>query len=97
MVDLANDRLISLSEAAKMLGVHLSTIHRWRLRGCAGQKLLTLKIGGTRRVAVSALLDFAKRTTCAADGQAPQFSMHSPSRRERDLRAAEQALSLDGI
>jgi hypothetical protein len=97
MVDLANDRLIRLSEAARLLGVHLSTIHRWRLRGCGGHKLLTLKIGGTRRVAVSSLLDFAKRTTCAADGQAPQVSMRSPARRERDRLTAKQALSDAGF
>jgi excisionase family DNA binding protein len=97
MVDLANEKLLTVNDAARLLGVHSSTIFRWQLRGCGGHKLRMLKAGGARRIALSDLQDFIKRTTCAADGDPPQFSMRSPARRERDLRTAEQALADDGI
>jgi len=43
------DRL-TLNAAARMIGVHVSTLHRWRQRGVRGKKLKTHLVGGRRYV-----------------------------------------------
>ena len=40
----------TMSQTAKRLGVHVSTVWRWRLRGVRGQRLKTVVVGGTRYV-----------------------------------------------
>ncbi|MGC1274886.1 MAG: helix-turn-helix domain-containing protein [Planctomycetaceae bacterium] len=36
---------LSLTEAARSLGVHVSTLHRWRLKGLRGRKLRFVRCG----------------------------------------------------
>ncbi|MGC1272812.1 MAG: helix-turn-helix domain-containing protein [Planctomycetaceae bacterium] len=36
---------VSVNEAARLLGVHISTLHRWRLEGLRGQKLRFIRCG----------------------------------------------------
>ena len=51
--------------AEKNLGSRISpsTLHRWRLVGCSGVKLQTLKIGGRRFSSVEALEKFFESVT----------------------------------
>ena len=51
MIDIANENPITLAEAARSLPggpVHVSTIHRWRLKGCRGVCLGSFLRGGGR-------------------------------------------------
>jgi len=69
------DTLITLPQAARrsrIIGrsVHLSTIHRWRLRGVRGVKLQTWLIGGRRFTSEEALREFIAATNEASDGRA---------------------------
>jgi len=43
------DRL-SLSQAARKVGVHVSTIWRWTLHGVQGRRLASFHVGGRRYV-----------------------------------------------
>ena len=47
---------------------HLSTVHRWRLKGTRGIRLESLLCGGIRVTSEEAILRFFDATTLAADG-----------------------------
>ena len=74
---------------------NLSTLHRWRLRGCRGIKLQTVKIGGRRFVSREALAAFAAATTAAASGEAPPAL--TPRQRAHAVEMADRVLKADGI
>ena len=91
MINPHTEHLVTLKQAARQLpgNVHLSTLHRWRLRGVKGVKLETLMIGGRRYASVEALSRFFERTTQAADGgSAMQRSADVSRRVERQLDEA---------
>lgn len=55
---------LTFSCAAKQIGVHPSTIHRWHQRGCSGSKLEAIQVGSNYRTSVEALGRFlAARNT----------------------------------
>ncbi len=65
---------LSLSKAARTLGVHVSTLHRWRLNGVRGHRLRVVRIGGRSYVLkdelerfVAALSDPPTREVVEAD------------------------------
>jgi hypothetical protein len=93
------ENLLSLSDAAKSLPrrPHISTLHRWRLRGVRGIKLETVLVGGARLTSQQALQRFCDRVTAAANGEPPPQTVRTPAQRERDIRAAERELSETGI
>ena len=43
---LLTEEVISFSEAARELNVHVATVHRWRQRGIQGTRLEAVRIGG---------------------------------------------------
>ncbi|MDQ3702195.1 MAG: helix-turn-helix domain-containing protein [Chloroflexota bacterium] len=45
-----NGRRHSMSQAAKLLGVHVATVWRWTLHGVRGRRLRTVSVGGRRYV-----------------------------------------------
>ena len=65
MINLSRETLIPLTQAAKLIpgcGVHISTLHRWRLRGIRGVRLETILIGGKRFTSVEAIDRFIAQT-----------------------------------
>ena len=96
-IDLLDQSPVSLAEASHLLPgrPHLSTLHRWRLRGVRGVKLETFLIGGRRFTSREALERFIERTTAAAHGApTPQRTRRQ---REVDIRRADAELKVDGI
>ena len=75
--------------------VHVSTIHRWRLKGVRGVRLETFLRGGIRYTTDEAIERFFAATTAAADGNP------SPTRtarqRQRDIDRADAELREAGI
>ncbi|MBA4106830.1 MAG: hypothetical protein C0485_13840 [Pirellula sp.] len=59
-IHLDSESLLTLQAAARWLPgrPHISTLHRWRMRGVRGVKLETCLIGGTRYTSKEALQDF---------------------------------------
>ena len=57
MIDPATESLIPWQQAAKHVpgDPHISTLHRWRVRGVRGKKLETLLVGGKRFTSREAL------------------------------------------
>lgn len=98
MIDISRESLLTFSEAAASLPgkPNVSTIHRWRLRGCRGIKLESTLIGGVRYTSHEALQRFCNRTTAVADGTA-QPEARTSSQRERAVSRAEAELSAAGI
>lgn len=45
-LDLLTEDLCSFAEVANELNVHVSSVHRWRLRGVHGTKLEAIRVGG---------------------------------------------------
>ncbi|NQT38772.1 MAG: DUF1580 domain-containing protein [Planctomycetes bacterium] len=81
---------VSLSKACRLLpgGPHISTLHRWRLKGLAGVKLRTIRVGGRRYVALRELERFAQQTTAAADGSGSSSETAGDLSRERAITVA---------
>lgn len=48
----------SIGRVAEQLGVHVSTVWRWVLRGVRGRKLATVTIGGRRYILAASLEAF---------------------------------------
>lgn len=97
-IDLATETQIALAKAAQTLpggAVHVSTIHRWRMKGCRGVRLETFLRGGVRHTTREAIERFFAATTAAADGDATP--VRTSRQREREIAAAEAALTEAGI
>jgi hypothetical protein len=71
-IQLNSESLLSLSEAAASLPgrPHLSTLHRWRLRGVRGIRLETCLVGGARYTSREALQRFVESTTKEGESRA---------------------------
>jgi hypothetical protein len=93
---LAETRL-SLAAAARQIGVHVATVHRWRLRGVRGVRLETIAIGGLRYTSREALERFITATTAAADGATTPAPIRSTKQREAAIAAAERELADAGL
>ena len=97
-IDLTAETPITLAEAARTLPggpVHVSTIHRWRLKGCRGVRLASFLRGGVRHTTREAIERFFDAVTAAADGEpAPT---RTSAQRERDIEQAEHELARAGI
>ena len=75
--------------------VHVSTMHRWRMKGVRGVRLETFLRGGIRYTTDEAIERFFAATTAAADGD-PAPSLTS-RQREREISRAEREASEAGI
>lgn len=102
MIDLANERLLTLNEARRTLpflrgrrgnAVSLCTIHRWRTRGVRGVVLESAKIGGTICTSTEAVIRFVERLSGRPSSTA---SPVTPQRRA-DIERANQRLDQAGI
>jgi hypothetical protein len=69
-----------------------ATLHRWRLRGLRGIRVLTFLRGGRRYVTPSALAEFFDALTVAADGTT---SLPASFRRARHRGIAQAEAELD--
>ena len=97
MIDIENENPITLAEAARTLPggpVHVSTIHRWRMKGVRGIRLETFLRGGVRRTTNEAVRRFFAATTAAADGTAP---VQTSRQRKREITAAERGCEQAGF
>ena len=97
-IDFATETPFTLAEAARTLpggAVHVSTIHRWRMKGVRGVRLETFLRGGIRYTTDEALERFFAAITAAADGDATP--VRTSRKREREIAAAERELAEAGI
>jgi hypothetical protein len=97
MIDPTTETLISLANAAKSLPgrPNVTTIWRWRNRGCRGVRLETVLSGGRRYTSIEALRRFQNRVNAAADGEQPTSA--TPKQRERRIERAERRAEALGI
>ena len=77
--------------------IHPSSGQRWRLRGIAGEKLTTVRMGGKRMCTQSHVRGFLERVTAATVGNAATSEPRTPKQRERDIQQAERELDRAGI
>lgn len=73
---------------------HISTLHRWRLRGVRGVRLQTCLVGGRRYTTSQWLAEFIEASSLA---MTPDTPAQMTSRREAAIRAAERELDDAGI
>jgi hypothetical protein len=93
MIDFNSESLISFQEATQHAPgePHISTLHRWRLRGIRGVRLETCLIGGKRFTTKEALDRFFESVTTVAEGNRTNQKTIS-ERRQKQIDSAEQAL-----
>lgn len=101
-VDILNEDVVSLNDAAKILPnrPHVSTMWRWYKRGVRGIRLETAVLGGKRYTSKEAIQRFVERTTEAHDrgGAAPTKPINETMRQRRAaIEKAERELSAAGI
>jgi hypothetical protein len=72
-IDHAAESLVPFNAAPKIIPgrPHISTLHRWRLRGCRGVRLETCLVGGRRYTSEEAIARFIAATSAAAEGSPP--------------------------
>jgi Protein of unknown function (DUF1580) len=96
-IEIANETLISFQEAPAFVPgrPHISTLHRWRLRGVRGVRLETVLIGGRRFTSREALQRFvaAVSASTGVDGTAPQ----AQCRIRPEYKRAAAALKRRGV
>ncbi|HTQ40768.1 MAG TPA: DUF1580 domain-containing protein [Pirellulales bacterium] len=97
MIDITQEQLLTFPDAARLLpgNVHVSTLHRWRLRGIKGIKLETAVVGGRRYTSREALSQFSAAVTAARDGLPPPI--RTPHQRDKAIKQAERDLEKAGI
>jgi predicted DNA-binding transcriptional regulator AlpA len=66
-VNIYHERRLTLAQAAQLLGLHVSTIWRWQIRGVHGVRLETIAMGRVRYTSHEALERFAAQCTVAAN------------------------------
>jgi hypothetical protein len=96
MVDLLNENVLTLSQAARTLpggSIHISTIHRWRLRGVRGIRLETAMRGGKRVTSHEALQRFFDRLS----GEENKAICCQPNPPKQPVVEAESFCSQHGI
>ena len=96
-IDFQSETLLSFSQATKGLPgrPHLSTLHRWRLRGIRGVRLETCMVGGRRYTSREALQRFSDAITAAATGE--RAPCRTSRQRRRDIDAVERDLNEAGL
>ena len=98
MIDMSQEKLITLADAAEMFPDPPSsaTLWRWVNRGVRGGiKLEVLRAGAKVYTSEAAIRRFLERQTAAADGDTPDT--RSPAKRKREISNAEQELADAGI
>jgi hypothetical protein len=109
MIILANEQLVPLAEAARLVPpgrsgqrTHISTVVRWILKGAKGPdgrpvRLEALRIGGRWMTSREALQRFAEALTPALADQAGPVPVRGPGARRRASERAAQELVRLGI
>jgi len=94
MIELKNEVLLTIAEAAKLLPgagkrahVHASTVWRWALKGVRGFMLETIRLGGKTYTSLEAMQRFAK-VRSAASAEDSTTSLSTP---KGDLDTLRQA------
>lgn len=74
MIDLCSEEVVTLSAATRHLPArragkrpHVATMYRWASRGLRGQKLETIRIGGTLCTSLQALQRFFDKLSGSVD------------------------------
>lgn len=60
------DSVLSVTEVAKQLHVHVATVHRWTKSGVRGRRLPSILVGGRRFIRVADIEAFVKAPPRAA-------------------------------
>ncbi|MCR9115793.1 MAG: DUF1580 domain-containing protein [bacterium] len=93
--ELLGEDFVPFSKAPQLLPgrPHISTLHRWRIRGLKGVKLQTILVGGRRYVSKDELLRFVNQLS---DETSTTAGRRTPSR-QRQIEAANRACDKAGI
>ena len=98
MIDLANETVISLTEATKHLPARrrgkrpaVTTLYRWAQHGCHGIRLETIRVGDTCCTSLEALQRFCDRLT--ADAERDPVPVPASPSRQRDIERAEREMA----
>ena len=62
-MDVTKEALLSLTDAAALVGKHVATLYRWSTSGYRGVVLETIQVGATRCTTHDALQRFCERVT----------------------------------
>lgn len=93
MIDIANETLLTLEQAADRLLVSKDAVYRWITHGSNEIKLEAIKLGVHWRTSVEALQRFADRLTPSQESTPSALShIHTSTQRQRDHERAVEKL-----
>lgn len=101
MIDLLNENVISLTEAANTspLRPHVSTVFRWIQRGVCGIKLESAMLGGRRVTSREAIQRFSDRVSAArrSGGDDSPPKRRTERQKQAAIERAERELAEAGV
>jgi Protein of unknown function (DUF1580) len=104
LINPITESLISLKEAAKLFPErrggrkpHLSCMYRYTVSGCRGIVLDSVQAGSTRATSREAVARFFRALSTASPTRAKSDSAESQTRREIEIKAANEQLDRVGI
>ncbi|REK12638.1 MAG: DUF1580 domain-containing protein [Planctomycetota bacterium] len=94
MIDLTNEHLLTLAEAASLLPDRpsIATLWRWRTRGAHGRRLESIVLGGKVYTSREAIQRFARQS-----GGDDTSTIRTPAARQQAIARAAKALDEAGI
>lgn len=99
MIDLENEKLVTMTEAAKLLPrrPHTSTLWRWWRVGVRGCRLETVVCGGVRYTTREAMARFIRQLTEGNTAGHDEPTATAARRREQELERAERDCDRAGL
>lgn len=98
MIDLENEKLITLREVPKLLPprpsgrrLHISAVYRWVYRGVRGVRLESIRIGGMLYTTREALDRFSKQLSSGLEPPTPVMTQ-AQELRELEVAAVQKRL-----
>lgn len=102
MIDIANEQLISLAEAAQMLPCgrkdrypNVKTVYAWTKNGCRGILLATVQLAGRRATSKEAVHRFIQALTAAAGTKPPKSGRRSDNKRQAAIEVELDRLGVN--
>ncbi len=106
MIDIENERMMSLAEATKWDGwprrrngkrPHIATLWRWAMHGARGVRLETVRCGGTLCTTLPAIARFCEALTRQTGPAQVNPPARISKRRQREIEAAERRCAAAGM
>lgn len=99
MIDVSQETLLKVTEAAKAIPTRpsVATVWRWLAKGSRGVRLESVLIGGSRYTSKEAIGRFFEAVTRAGEPEGPAMPSATPRQRAAAISRAQRELDAAGL